>query len=294
MKLTLRFLLAPGLVFLTALAPAAESVVTRFAASDFQGAGKGTCEIRANSEDGKPGVLIENRSATPVVAEILRVESPRIAARQYAMRGELRCENVEGTGYLEMWSHFPGGGAYFSRTLGEAGPMAALHGTSGWRPFLLPFDATGATGEPERLVVNLHLEGRGLVELRNLELIRSPNAFTGVASPWWSGSSVGLIAGLGGALLGCLGSLAEWLVARGRARNAVLAGARIVIGLGIAAVIAGVIAAAAHQPAPVWYALLLTGALCVLILPFRLRRYEESYRAAELRRMTSLDTAVTH
>ena len=68
-----------------------------------------------------------------------------------------------------MWNFFPGGGQYFSRTLADQGPMMKLAGTSGWREFVLPFDAT-APPAPTRLVVNVVLQGRGSVYLGPLEL----------------------------------------------------------------------------------------------------------------------------
>ena len=38
-----------------------------------------------------------------------------------------------------------------------------------------------------------------------------------------------------------------------------------------------------------WFSLLLLGVLCVMIFPFRLRRYQQRYRELELRRMASMD-----
>ena len=100
---------------------------------------------------------------------VLTLDKPAINRPRYALTGQVRYEGIEGIGYLEMWSHFPDGGQYFSRTLGEAGPMMKLQGTSGWRAFTLPFDATGAPS-PTKLVFNVVLPGRGVVYLGSLQL----------------------------------------------------------------------------------------------------------------------------
>lgn len=106
---------------------------------------------------------------------VLTIERPSIKGPRYALTGQVRYEGVEGAGYLELWSHFPDGSQYFSRTLGDAGPMMKLQSTSGWRPFTLPFDATGAP-PPTRLVFNVVLPGRGVVYLGPLRLVESGGA----------------------------------------------------------------------------------------------------------------------
>jgi biopolymer transport protein ExbD len=105
-----------------------------------------------------------------------------IMTQHYAITGEVSYENAAPGSYLEMWSFFnprmPGypEGAYFSRTLGNGGPMGAIGGTSDWRRFWLPFDATGMPSPPIRLEVNLHLSGAGTVHLRSMKLIQYPSA----------------------------------------------------------------------------------------------------------------------
>jgi hypothetical protein len=96
--------------------------------------------------------------------------------------GKLKYTNVTAGSYLEMWSYFapeqPGGpeGAYFSRTLADAGPMAKLEGTDDGRDFSLPFDATGAKTKLIRLVLNIHFGGPGWIELRQAKLVQYPDA----------------------------------------------------------------------------------------------------------------------
>ena len=55
----------------------------------------------------------------PASARILVVEAPAVEGDAYAIHGRVAYEGVEGEGYLEMWSVFPDGSRYFSRTLEE-------------------------------------------------------------------------------------------------------------------------------------------------------------------------------
>ena len=101
----------------------------------------------------------------------------------------------------------------------------------------------------------------------------------------------GLMGATAGAFFGCLGGLIEWLALRGRSRAFVLVAVKLLIAAGVGAVGASLVALTLHQPYGVWYSLLLTGVLCVLIFPFRLRRYQQRYREVELRRIASMDAA---
>jgi hypothetical protein len=227
---------------------------------------------------------IDGGTGAPVTVAI--IEPPGIKGQRYAVTGQVRYEGVEGTGYLEMWSHFANGGQYFSRTLADVGPMMKLQGTSGWRQFTLPFDATGAP-PPTRLVFNVVLPGRGVVYLGPLQLVDDIPGASGA-----SGSldrAGGLIGGVAGALVGCLGALIGVLASRGRAKRFVtIAIVSLAIG-GTLAFAAGVVALSRSQPYAVYYPLLLIGFLATVI-PLGLRssirrRYEE----IELRRMRAHD-----
>jgi hypothetical protein len=120
---------------------------------------------------------------------IPRLDVSLITTHHYAITGEVSYENVSPGSYLEMWSYFasPGPGypegAYFSRTLGNGGPMGRLDGTSTWREFWLPFDSTGTTSKLDHLEMNLHLTGPGTVHLRSLKLMQYPNGPAAADTP---------------------------------------------------------------------------------------------------------------
>jgi hypothetical protein len=226
---------------------------------------------------------IEGGTGAPVTVAI--IDRPAIKGPRYAVTGQVRYEGVEGTGYLEMWNHFPNGGQYFSRTLADVGPMLKLQGSSGWRPFTLPFDATGAP-PPTRLVVNVVLPGRGLVYLGPLRLA---DGIPGADGGSGLDRAAGLIGGVAGGLVGCVGALIGVLASRGRAKRFVTIGVvSLAIG-GILAFVAGIVALSRSQPYAVYYPLLLIGFLATVIplglRPSIRRRYEE----IELRRMRAHD-----
>ena len=223
----------------------------------------------------------------PRTITVLTIDAPEVSGSRYEVSGQVRYDEVEGAGYLEMWSHFPGGGQYFSRTLGESGPMMKLQGSSGWRRFTLPFDATGAPGPPTRLVINVTLQGRGVVHLGPLTLGSQDGAAD--AGAWWQDQMGGWIGAVGGSAIGALGALIGLLTSLGRARRFVTAAAMGLVAGGSAAFLAGVVALAQSQPYAVYYPLLLGGLLGAVIplglLPAIRRRYEEM----ELRAMRAQD-----
>ena len=236
-------------------------------------------------------LMIENKSGEPVTVQLLAIDKPGITLPVYALRGRIRYEAVESISYVEMWSYFPGGGAYFSRTLGESGPMGSLRGTSDWRELSLPFSAAGTPQRPSRLVINLVLPGKGRVWLGPLTLLQfreseDPLAQSGA---WWTDRQGGLIGGIGGSVLGLMGALIGVLVQTGRARSFVLGSMILLAALGVAVVAGGIAALAFKQPYGVYYPLLLGGGLSAIIfgslIPVARRRYAE----IELRRITAAD-----
>src|SRR5262245_41697621 len=284
---TILFLLS--VTIFTSAARADEQVISTFSWRELADTGKLTTGTLTGAPDN--ALKVENRGPGAMSASVLTIVQPKVTTDFDAVTGEVRYDNVEGDGFLEMWSHFGETVAYFSRTLGVAGPMAKLTGTSDWRAFRLPFNAKGASSRPSKLVVNVQLPGKGSVFLRDLKLVQG-TSFGGAATQngaWWSDRTAGIVGGVVGALFGCLGTLIEWRAARGKAQRFVVNAVRVLIGAGVAFALGGLAAVALRQPYGVSYALLLLGVLVVVIFPFRLRRYQDSYREFELRRMTSMD-----
>lgn len=133
------------------------------------------------SGDGTAVVAVHAESK-PVLFSLLKLEQPGVHTKAYGLRCKVRYSEVEGAGYLEMWNVFPPQeGAKddlraFTRTMGNAGPMSKLTGTSEWRASFLPFNAEGAKGDVKRLEVNVYLSGKGRVEIKDVELLEFADA----------------------------------------------------------------------------------------------------------------------
>src|SRR5438034_3575346 len=103
---------------------------------------------------------VEANGGAEATLPIFELQAPGISAPVYALTGEVRYDGLNGRGYLEMWSHFADGGAFFSRTLGPGG-LAPLEGRSGWRPFVVPFSNRPGAPAPVRLSFGVHHPGGG-------------------------------------------------------------------------------------------------------------------------------------
>jgi hypothetical protein len=224
----------------------------------------------------------------PATEQVWAVESPALSGDQYAITGSVAYEDVEGDAWLEMWSVFPDGSRYFSRTLDEHGPLAKLAGSSPARPFALPFFLTPESPRPVRLELNVVLPAGGRVTLRDLRL-GSGVAATAAPGAWWSDRTAGWIGGAAGSSVGLLGGLIGTLCTLGRGRRFVLAGLLALGVSGLVLLAVGGVALALGQPYAVWYPLVLLGVLdpvlAFSLLPTARRRFEE----IELRRMQALD-----
>ena len=167
--------------------------------------------------------------------------------------------------------------------------MMKLQGTSGWRTFVLPFDATGAP-PPTRLVVNVVLPGRGTVYLGPVELSDERGAAGSQPGDLPTSRLAGLAGGVAGAVIGGLGALIGILTSLGRARRFVIASATSLIAFGVLAFAAGIVAfATAQSYSSVYPVLLLLGFVSSVVplglLPAIRKRYED----LELRTMRAHD-----
>jgi hypothetical protein len=173
-----------------------------------------------------------------------------------------------------------------------------LHDTSNWKPYRFStgrapdYEPAVPAGNgqrkdlPIKLELKLSLPTNGTVYLRPIEILAAVQRPTG----WWSPQQSGLIGGIGGSLIGCLGGLIGLLVSKGKARHFVLAAVKYFIALGILLTAAGLVAAVLQQPYDVWYALLLPGVILVLVFSLNLHSIQRRYDELEIRRMTSIDT----
>ena len=274
-----------ALVWATAFRePSDKKILREITWSELKKAGKlndGKIQQGGPSMHHEP-LKIENPTNQPKVVALIDLKDPGVTALSYGIQGSVRCDDVKGKSYLEMWSYFAGGGAYFSRTLGDAGVMRHLEGSSDWRPFLLPFFSDEKIGVPTQLVVNVVFVDRGTVEL-------SPVTLYQLRPGWWSDQAGGWIGGIGGGIVGTLAALLGILVGFGKARGFVVTTTIIMIGLGVISLVAGFIALALGQPYAVCNPLLLMGIILTAVCGENLRGICRRYEQNELRKMAAMD-----
>ena len=126
--------------------------------------------------EGSDCVRVVGTAGKPTTHTLLTIDNPGIRTSRYAIRGQVRYQNVKGQGYLNLWNIFPNGGRYFSRTLGAQGPLRHLEGSSEWREFVLPFFNKEGAAPPNRLILQVVFPGSGTVDLGPLRLVEyGPN-----------------------------------------------------------------------------------------------------------------------
>jgi hypothetical protein len=242
---------------------------------------------------GQPDRLkIASTQPGPQLFPLCEIDSPAITTDSYAIRGRIQYDQVIGTGFLEMWNHFPDGSQYFSRTLDTSGPLAMVTGTSAGREFLLPFHTLGKAPAPKKLVLNLVLNGPGTVEIGPLELIpiEAPAAnMSGTGNSGWSSPKVALVVGLIVVVLGALGSWIGILTQLGKGKNLVLGLSLLLAALGFAVLLMGAVAVITGQPYEVSLPLLVLGGLSSLAGIAALIIAPGRFRTLELRRMQAMD-----
>jgi hypothetical protein len=246
---------------------------------------EGARVVRGAAPGGQAALRID-APASGIVVHLVTIQDPSVEHDGYAIVGQVRYQGVEGRGYLEMWSVFPDGMRYFSRTL-EGGPVAPLIGSSGWRAIAAPFSPSDQQ-KPSRLEINLVLPGDGTVWLGPMKLT-GLDAVPGVRRGWWSDRAAGVFGGALGSLIGVLGASIGALAARGRARRFAIGSTWAVAGLGTVLLIVATFALASSQPRAVWYSAALIGGLCLILGITMVRLVRRRYAEAELRKMQAAD-----
>jgi hypothetical protein len=213
--------------------------------------------------------------------QIMHIEHPPVDSSVYYVRGRVKCQNVTGQAYLEMWSDFGSRGQYFSRTLASYGSMRSISGTADWREFELPFYADSGW-RPERLTINVVMPGQGTISIGQVTLAET-------SPSWWSEPQGGLVGGVGGGVLGTLGAVIGVLASRRKARPVVISLIGVCLALGGLSLLVGIVALCLGQPFHVTYPLLLLGGITVLVLGGNAIALRRRFRDEDLRRMAALD-----
>lgn len=228
---------------------------------------------------------------------LIEISDPGISSAVYALKGEIRYENVQGDGFLQMDNHFGARGTFFTKSLASAGPLGKISGNSDWRIFVLPFyadsdDQAGGTSLlPEQLSLGLYLPGSGTVSIRGVGLYQYASGEDPLQSTgqWISNHNAILLAAIGGGLIGLWGAMIGVASSRGKARSFVLGSAKALLLIGFASLGGGMAAIAADQSYAVYYPLLLIGIILVAVIGKLRGTLSARYEQLELKRMQSMD-----
>lgn len=99
---------------------------------------------------------------------LFEVRVPSVEQCLLSFRAKLRSEGLAGRAYLEMWCRVPGRGEFFSKGLNRP-----VNGTTDWGSYETPFYLK--KGERADLIkLNLVVEGRGRVCIKDIELFKTP------------------------------------------------------------------------------------------------------------------------
>ncbi len=244
--------------------------------------------VHAEGRLAKESVLEVQGTEKASTVTMLIVDKPPVPSHHYQLRGRIKYDNVDGVAFVEMWSRFPDGGQFFTRTLADAGPMSKITGSSPWRDLALPFFSKPGI-LPDKLWVNLVLPGKGKIYLTPLELAGLDDDAQTNRPAWWTEPQAGLAGGIAGGCLGTLGALIGILAGLGLARRFTLAACWTCISLGGTMLLAGLAALFFGQPYHVYFPLLLAGGIAAAVCGFNLPALYRRYRQIEMRRMSAMD-----
>jgi tRNA A-37 threonylcarbamoyl transferase component Bud32 len=104
----------------------------------------------------------------PQTFRLFEVANPNVEQCLLLYRAQLKSESLAGQAYLEMWCRFPGRGEFFSRGLND--PVA---GSTDWNTTQTPFFLK-AGEKPDLVKLNLVVDGKGKVGVREVALLRAP------------------------------------------------------------------------------------------------------------------------
>ena len=112
------------------------------------------------------GWVIDSQEEQTV--RFFEVQVPPVEQCLLTYRAKVKSEGLAGRAYLEMWCRFPGRGEFFSKGLDQV-----VKGTTDWGSYETPFHLKKGQ-RPDLIKLNLVVEGRGRVWIRDVELLKTP------------------------------------------------------------------------------------------------------------------------
>jgi hypothetical protein len=105
--------------------------------------------------------------SAPSTINLFEVNDIAIDDARLIYQAKVRCENLDGQAYLEMWCHFPGMGEYFSRGL-----QSPVSGIMNWTTVETPFFLKKGQ-KPDIIKLNLVVAGKGDVWIDDIRLSKA-------------------------------------------------------------------------------------------------------------------------
>lgn len=99
---------------------------------------------------------------------LFEIHEPQAEQCLVTYRAKLKTDGLTGRAFLEMWCRLPGHGEFFSKGLDQA-----VKGTTDWASYEIPFYLKKGQ-RPDLIKLNLVVEGRGKVWLRDIQLLKTP------------------------------------------------------------------------------------------------------------------------
>ena len=99
---------------------------------------------------------------------LFEVPEPQAEQCLLTYRSKLKTDGLAGRAFLEMWCRLPGHGEFFSKGLNQV-----VTGTTDWASYEIPFFLKKGQ-RPDLIKLNLVVEGRGKVWLRDVQLLKTP------------------------------------------------------------------------------------------------------------------------
>lgn len=120
-----------------------------------------------NSFDGNGSLKIS--VSEPTVIKLFETEKLNVENAKLIYQAKLKCENLEGQAFLEIWCSFTGKGEFFGRGL-----QSAISGNLNWLTSEAYFFLE--KGQiPDNVKLNLVINGKGTVWIDDIKLIKAPS-----------------------------------------------------------------------------------------------------------------------
>jgi hypothetical protein len=99
---------------------------------------------------------------------LFEVQDPHAEQCLITYRAMMKTDGLAGRAFLEMWCRLPGRGQFFSKGVNQA-----VKGTTDWASYEIPFYLKKGQ-RPDLIKLNLVIEGRGKVWMRDVQLLKTP------------------------------------------------------------------------------------------------------------------------